>query len=337
MLGGAMVGDFWAWAYSDVLNNTTRAVLAEFIVGTALDAVGGVRMEWEPFDLLYGGVGVEVKSSAYVQRWEQKGPSAISWGIEERLSFDSATNTLSPKKGRRADCYVFCLYSETDRDHANVLDVAKWTFYVLSTEEINRRLGTQKRVSLSTIERMTGPVGYAALRERVDSVLKGEQFPAADATTTAVSVKRRRLLSRAKLREAAERNGVEDTYRLLLDGLTPLFDRTKTTLRSVGFEGRAGGGYRVIFNLVPTESSVAEGLRFEAYLKRLSEHLGVGEEDAAALLPSSKKPWEYTSGADPNWSGFAGFFRTREEAKGFVRNLRELKEAKRATPPRYPE
>ena len=33
---GATVGDFWAWAYSDILNNVDRAVFAEFVVGSAL-------------------------------------------------------------------------------------------------------------------------------------------------------------------------------------------------------------------------------------------------------------------------------------------------------------
>lgn len=29
--------DFWGWAYSDCINNTTRGVLAEFLVAAALD------------------------------------------------------------------------------------------------------------------------------------------------------------------------------------------------------------------------------------------------------------------------------------------------------------
>jgi hypothetical protein len=32
---GATVGDFWSWAYSDLLSSTDRAVFAEFVVGTA--------------------------------------------------------------------------------------------------------------------------------------------------------------------------------------------------------------------------------------------------------------------------------------------------------------
>lgn len=33
---GLSVVDFWSWAYSDLLNNTDRGVLAEYIVHSAL-------------------------------------------------------------------------------------------------------------------------------------------------------------------------------------------------------------------------------------------------------------------------------------------------------------
>ena len=56
--GGATVGDFWAWAYSDILTNTSRGIFAEFLVGKALGVVEGVRPTgWNDFDLSYDGVG----------------------------------------------------------------------------------------------------------------------------------------------------------------------------------------------------------------------------------------------------------------------------------------
>ena len=42
---------------------------------------------------------------------------------------------------------------------------------MLSTELINRELGTQKRIGLGRIKRMTDPVRYAQLKETVDSTL----------------------------------------------------------------------------------------------------------------------------------------------------------------------
>jgi hypothetical protein len=64
---GRTIGDFWAWAYSDLLTNIPRAVFAEWLVGSALDAVDGIRPSWEPYDLDYGAYKIEVKSSSYVQ------------------------------------------------------------------------------------------------------------------------------------------------------------------------------------------------------------------------------------------------------------------------------
>jgi hypothetical protein len=40
-LTGQTVGDFWA--YSDVDTNIMRAIYAEWLVGTALDCVDGIR------------------------------------------------------------------------------------------------------------------------------------------------------------------------------------------------------------------------------------------------------------------------------------------------------
>ncbi len=73
--------------------------------------------------------------------------------------------------GPSADCYVFCVYTETERSKANVLDMSQWEFYVVATERINRQLGAQKTAALSTIRTLAGPVGYARLKERIDSAL----------------------------------------------------------------------------------------------------------------------------------------------------------------------
>ena len=37
--GGRTVGDFWAWAFSNILTNNLRGIFAEYLVGTALGAV----------------------------------------------------------------------------------------------------------------------------------------------------------------------------------------------------------------------------------------------------------------------------------------------------------
>ena len=48
---GISVSEFWSWAYSDLLNNTHRGVLAEFLVHSALETKDVTRADWLPFDL----------------------------------------------------------------------------------------------------------------------------------------------------------------------------------------------------------------------------------------------------------------------------------------------
>jgi hypothetical protein len=65
---GVTLRDFWWWRTSDVLNNTTRGVLAEFVVASALGLpTTGVREPWAAYDLeTEQGLKVEVKSSAFL-------------------------------------------------------------------------------------------------------------------------------------------------------------------------------------------------------------------------------------------------------------------------------
>ncbi len=157
---GHTVGDFWAWAYSNILTNITRGLFAEFLVGTALGAVEGMRTEWDSFDLLYGDARIEVKSSAYLQSWPQEKPSVIGWSISPSTwqQDEGATNQEPP-----ADCYVFCVYcEEDDRSPAKVLDSEQWRFYVVPKRVIKEELSGQKTVVHSRIKSLTDAVSLEA-------------------------------------------------------------------------------------------------------------------------------------------------------------------------------
>ena len=175
-LKDATVGDFWAWAYSDILTNIRRGMFAEFLVGSKLGVVDSVPPAgWEYFDFLYGDKKIEVKSSAYVQGWDQQGGVSVpSFGIAERWIWDENINDWLPEPQRPADCYVFCLYAEKkDRSVASILDMNKWDFYVVPTRRINETLGAQKTVRLSGVESMTKKaVKIEQLKERVDLALR---------------------------------------------------------------------------------------------------------------------------------------------------------------------
>ena len=85
--------DFWQWSASNLLNNTQRGVLAEYLVAEATDIDQGVRSNWENFDLeTPKGIQLEVKSSAYIQSWEQSSYSDVSFNIENLFcESDNAT------------------------------------------------------------------------------------------------------------------------------------------------------------------------------------------------------------------------------------------------------
>ncbi len=64
----AKLSDFWQWAYSDVLGNTKRGILAEYLVALACGIENQERISWDVYDLkLENGIKIEVKSSAYIQ------------------------------------------------------------------------------------------------------------------------------------------------------------------------------------------------------------------------------------------------------------------------------
>ena len=48
---GPSVLDYWRWSASNLLDNTARGILAEFIVASALGVAGGLRTEWDAYDL----------------------------------------------------------------------------------------------------------------------------------------------------------------------------------------------------------------------------------------------------------------------------------------------
>lgn len=63
-LDGRCLRDFWQWAYSDILSNMNRPILAEYVVGSALGPLKTPRLEWDATDLAYRGHTIDVKSAA---------------------------------------------------------------------------------------------------------------------------------------------------------------------------------------------------------------------------------------------------------------------------------
>lgn len=159
------VRDFWAWALADLRGNTVRPMLAEFLVAQALGAAHRPRIEWDAYDVVTSeGITVEVKSSAYVQAWEQARPSAITFGGLNSRTWNSAGWAASATYN--ADVYVFALATARDHTSYDPLDVEQWTFWVLPRATVEAT--GQKSLALSRVEKLAeAPVSYSGLEAAV--------------------------------------------------------------------------------------------------------------------------------------------------------------------------
>ena len=166
--------DFWQWALSDLVNNTTRGVLAEYIVARALGvSTVEVRDAWAAYDLVTPGkIKIEVKSSSYVQSWAQSGLSSISFKISPSQAWDGETGTFDNKSKRRAKVYVFALLAHQDKSTVDPMNLDQWEFYVLSTEQLNKHFRNQKTIALSRLKKLAPSVDFKDLKSAVSLAVK---------------------------------------------------------------------------------------------------------------------------------------------------------------------
>lgn len=161
---------FWQWSGSELLDNTLRGVLAEFIVASKLNCIQSTRQEWDAYDLITeDGIKVEVKSSAYLQSWQQKQFSSISFGVRPTRGWDAKTNVTSEAQKRHSDVYVFSLLKHKDKSTVNPLNLSQWTFYVVPTLKLDKELKPmQKNISLSKLTQLSPTeVSYETLDEAI--------------------------------------------------------------------------------------------------------------------------------------------------------------------------
>jgi hypothetical protein len=170
VLPGVTVRDFWAWALGDLRLNSTRGMLAQFLVAKAL---GDPRLRddgWGNFDVLTPeGIKVEVKSSGYLQSWTQRRLSRIVFSGLKARSWDAETR-YSAEPEFRADVYVFAVHTCQDPSLYDPLDLDAWIFYVLPASVV-RELG-QKTLSLARLSALApSPVSWSELPDAVQNSL----------------------------------------------------------------------------------------------------------------------------------------------------------------------
>jgi hypothetical protein len=147
---------FWQWSTSDLVNNSTRGVLAEYLVAQSL----GLRAEtprepWARWDLeTEDGIKIEVKSAALVQSWHQDRLSDPSFNYRATVGWDADTNRQSDRAERQADVYVFALLAHEHKPTIDPLNLDQWRFYVAATRAIEARQRSQHSISLTSLERL---------------------------------------------------------------------------------------------------------------------------------------------------------------------------------------
>lgn len=172
---GISVKNYWSWAYSDLIDNTQRGVMAEFLVYSSIRNTPPdtqMRENWLPFDVTSpSGRRIEVKSAAYIQAWTPENIFAqIRFDIGKKLAWDNATASYASEAKRNCDLYVFCLFTAKTKD-ISLLNLDYWDFYVLPTSVLNEKVPEQKGISLSSLLKL-GPVktDYAGLGAVIESI-----------------------------------------------------------------------------------------------------------------------------------------------------------------------
>ena len=164
--------EYWKWAHSDLLGNTERGILAEYLVRLALNITSN-RLSWDKYDLLYKErIRIEVKSSAYIQTWGQRELSSISFSISPSLGWDANSNSYEDTRKRQSDIYVFCLLDCKDQSVVQPTDTSQWVFYVLPTKVLDEQKPTSKSISLSALTKL--PViecRFNTLKQEVDRII----------------------------------------------------------------------------------------------------------------------------------------------------------------------
>jgi len=170
--------DFWRWSVSDIVSNAARGRFAEFIVGTALGfKLDNIRNEWDAYDLkTKEGIKIEVKSSAYIQSWNQKDYSPISFSIKPARYWDAATNIQDNKPIRNADLYVFCLLKHKDQDTIDPLKMEQWDFYVLPTYRLDNYKRSQSSITINSLKKLTEAKKFIELEEEIIKVYNEQKY-----------------------------------------------------------------------------------------------------------------------------------------------------------------
>lgn len=152
-----------------LVQNSFRGELVEEMVAMALEPewqlCGG---DWASCDLIRpaDGLRIQVKQSAARQSWHQDGAP------HPRPTFSIAHKTgrwegarWVEERSRNAELFIFA-WHPVDGDRADHREPAQWLFYVMAEPNLPDRAS----LSLTTLSKLTRPVGIGELAERTRAV-----------------------------------------------------------------------------------------------------------------------------------------------------------------------
>jgi len=162
------VRDFWRFALGDLRMNNARGYLAEFMVATALGLHSARRVEWDAYDILWDEITIEVKSSAYLQSWDQRRLSDIRFTGLKGTRFHARHDYDPAGKRFNAMVYVFCVQTAKKHEDYRQLDLRQWDFYVVPRTPLKNR--DFASVGLNTVIEISG--GRLDAQELAEAVRK---------------------------------------------------------------------------------------------------------------------------------------------------------------------
>jgi len=167
--------EFWRYGFSNLNSNVLRGALAEFIVENALRTSHkiDVRNPWGDSDVIStDGKKIEVKCCSYIQDWDQKDYSRISWsGLKAKhlfyASLDRSLVNQSIKErpiDYKSDIYVLSLFKHQEHATLDILDMDQWCFWVLTKDKIKEITKNGNSVSLIKLQKFNiKPISFSEL------------------------------------------------------------------------------------------------------------------------------------------------------------------------------
>ena len=163
--------DFWQWTYSDLQWNQNRDELSQFFVANALELTKIPKIKWQGCELRYRKKKIAIKTSGYIQSWQQKKPTRILFDIAPKKGITAKQADSLTFRNREAELYIFALFTQKDVKKIDCLDLEQWKFYIVRTAVLDDEYETKRKIGIRALNKLATPVHYNRLKEQIDILI----------------------------------------------------------------------------------------------------------------------------------------------------------------------